>query len=37
MDEQMLDDIEQHCADTGCTLEALPGVMDDRKGWLESR
>ena len=27
--------IQQLCTDTGCSLEDLPGVMDDRDGWLE--
>ena len=27
--------IQQLCADTGCSLEDLPGVMDDRDGWWE--
>ena len=27
--------IQQFCADTGCSLEDLPGVMDDRDGWRE--
>ena len=25
--------IHQHCADTGCSLEDLPGSMDDKDGW----
>ena len=25
--------IQQICADTGCSLEDLPGAMDDRNGW----
>ena len=25
--------IQQLCADTGCSLEDLPGAMDDRDGW----
>ena len=25
--------IQQLCADTGCSLEHLPGAMDDREGW----
>ena len=25
--------IQQLCADTGCSLKDLPGVMDDRAGW----
>ena len=25
-----------NCADTGCSLEDLPGVMDDRDGWCVS-
>ena len=40
MDEQRQDDqIEpihkQLCTDTGCSLEDLPGAMDDREGWWE--
>ena len=27
--------IQQVCADTGCSLENLPGAMDDRDGWRE--
>ena len=27
--------IQQLCADTGCSLEDLPGAMDDREGWRE--
>ena len=27
--------IQQLCADTGCSLENLPGAMDDRDGWQE--
>ena len=27
--------IQQFCADTGCSLEDLPGAMDDRDGWQE--
>ena len=27
--------IKQLCADTGCSLSDLPGVMDDRDGWWE--
>ena len=27
--------IQQLCADTGCTLEDLPGAIDDRDGWRE--
>ena len=27
--------IQQLCADTGCSLEDLQGVMDDREGWQE--
>ena len=27
--------IQQLCADTGCSLEDLPGAMDDRDGWRE--
>ena len=27
--------IQQLCADTGCSLEDLPGAMDDREGWWE--
>ena len=27
--------IQQLCADTGCSLEDLPGVMDNRDGWRE--
>ena len=26
---------EQLCADTGCSLEDLPGAMNDREGWQE--
>ena len=26
---------QQFCADTGCSLEDLPGAMDDRDGWRE--
>ena len=29
-------DIHQLCADTGCSLEDLPGAMDDRD-WLQER
>ena len=25
--------IQLLCADTGCSLEGLPGAMDDREGW----
>ena len=25
--------IQQLCADIGCSLEGLPGAMDDRDGW----
>ena len=25
--------IQQVCADTGCSLEDLPGVMDNTDGW----
>ena len=28
--------IQQLCADTGCSLEDLPEVMDDREGWRVS-
>ena len=28
--------IQQLCADTGCSLEDLPGAMNDRDGWRES-
>ena len=37
MDEQRLDDLSetQLYADTGCSLEDLPGTMDDRDGWRE--
>ena len=28
--------LHQLCVDTGCSLEDLPGVMDDRDGWRES-
>ena len=28
--------IQQLCADTGYSLEDLPGAMDDRDGWLKS-
>ena len=28
-------DLNQLCVNTGCTLENLPGVMDDREGWQE--
>ena len=27
--------IQQLCADTGCSLEDLPGAMNDRDGWCE--
>ena len=27
--------IQQLCADIGCSLEDLPGAMDDREGWRE--
>ena len=27
--------IQQLCADTGCSLEDLPGAMDDKEGWRE--
>ena len=27
--------LHQLCADTGCSLEDLPGAMDDRDGWWE--
>ena len=27
--------IQKFCADTGCSLEDLPGAMDDRDGWRE--
>ena len=27
--------LQQLCVDTGCSLEDLPGAMDDRKGWWE--
>ena len=27
---------EQLCADTECSLEDLPGAMDDRDGWRKS-
>ena len=27
--------IQQLCADTGCSLEDLPGAKDDRNGWWE--
>ena len=27
--------IQQLCTDTGCSLEDLPGAMDDRDGWRE--
>ena len=33
MDEQRQDD--QLCADTGCSLEDLPGAMNAREGWRE--
>ena len=26
--------IQQHCAETGCSPEDLPEAMDDREGWL---
>ena len=26
---------QQHCANTGCSLEVLRGVMDDKDGWQE--
>ena len=36
MDEQRQDDqLEQLCADTGCSLEDLPEAMNDREGWRE--
>ena len=40
MDEQKLDDkletyIQQLCADTGCRLDDLPGVIDERDEWRE--
>ena len=28
-------DIQQLSEDTGCSLEDLPGTMDDREGWRE--
>ena len=28
-------DIQQLCANTGCSLEDLPGVMHAREGWQE--
>ena len=28
--------IQQLCADTGCSLEDLPGTMNDKEGWWES-
>ena len=28
-------DLQQLCADTGCSLEDLLGVMDDRDGWRD--
>ena len=28
--------VQQLCANTGCSLEDLPEVMDDREGWQES-
>ena len=28
---------QQLCADTGCSLEDLPGAMDNREGWQESQ
>ena len=27
--------IQQLCADTGCSLEDIPGTMDDKDGWRE--
>ena len=27
--------LQKICADTGCSFEDLPGVMDDRDGWRE--
>ena len=39
MDEQLYTTarnyIQQLCADTGCSLEDLPGAIDDRDGWRE--
>ena len=35
VDQQEL--ICQLCADTGCSLEDLPGVIDDRDGWKERK
>ena len=40
MDEQRQDDqlepiYNKLCADTGCSLEDLPEVIDDREGWRE--
>ena len=28
-------DLHHLCADTGCSLENVPGVMDERDGWRE--
>ena len=27
--------LQQLCTDTGCSLEEMPGAMDDREGWRE--
>ena len=27
--------IQHHCTDSGCSLEDLPGAMEDRDGWRE--
>ena len=37
MDEQRQDEnnMQQLCADTGCSLEDLPVAMDDKDGWQE--
>ena len=33
MDVFVLADQQELCADTGCSLADLPGVMDDKDGW----
>ena len=37
MDEQRQDNQAEpiYCADTGCSLEDLPGAMNDRDRWCE--
>ena len=32
-DDQLESIYKQHCDDTGCNLEDLPGVMDNREEW----